>query len=139
MINVLFYSIFCFIGLFFGDYVFNGKRIVEAKAKGKPFLMFVYHGATQAIIQCWVYQIFGIWVEKSEFWFGILFIFTYTLITHTLTDYWKTKVTLNDQYNENGSFNKSRWWFIFGVDQLIHNISILIMIGITLWMNVFSR
>ena len=109
-----------FICHFLADYThLSTTWMLTAKQLGKPLFPILTHASIHATLMSIV---LAITIGFNQTW---LYLVIFQLITHFLIDVWKGRM--------NGWFPKlkspaNKWhWIVFGFDQLLHAIVIIIM------------
>jgi hypothetical protein len=121
--------IFLLIGLFvchfLGDYVLSTSWMLAAKKIGKPVLPILAHGAVHTALMA------ALLILLKGVTPAVLIALVIQLVSHTYTDITKGRITAS-KAEVFGDISKPRFWWLFGVDQLAHQIIILIMAALVL-------
>jgi hypothetical protein len=112
-----------FICHFLADYThLSTNWMLNAKRLGKPFYPIFTHAFIHASLMLAVLSLFGI------IGFKLLILFLIQLITHFLIDVWKGR--MNGWFPELQSPANKWHWVVFGFDQFLHALVIIIMVSL---------
>jgi len=110
----------CFqISHFIFDFVFRTNSMIEAKKFSKPIFPIIEH----AILHAFSFYLIG---SMFKFPFEINFtIYLIEFVSHFLIDYFKGFI---NRFNSiTNDVSKSMFWTLFGFDQFLHQIIIIII------------
>ena len=114
-----------FVGHYLGDYThLSTKWMLDAKRLGEPVYPIFIHALIHALF---VFIIAGIFSNKGDI---VVRCFVFELLTHWIIDILKGR--LNAWVPSVSQPQNKAHWYIFGLDQLLHQI---VLIGI--WYNLF--
>jgi hypothetical protein len=110
------------IGHFIGDYThLSTNWMLSAKRLGKPLTPIFIHALIHTLLVQVVLMLFNV--------FGITMciLMAFELITHFLIDVLKGR--LNGWFPSLQKPTNKFHWYIFGLDQLLHQVVIILMVG----------
>jgi hypothetical protein len=110
-----------FICHFLADYThLSTSWMLNAKRLGKPLFPILQHACVHALLMT-VFLLFATSLSQ----FQIIYITSFQLITHFLIDVWKGR--MNGRFPSLQSPANKWHWIVFGFDQLLHAIVIIVM------------
>lgn len=95
------------------------KKLLEAKESGSPLFPIFLHALAHAIVMSLTVYLYTGSLTKAKF------AFLFEFITHFIIDVWKGK--MNKWYPIFKDVKSKHHWILFGFDQLLHFIVIIII------------
>lgn len=99
--------------------------MLNAKRLGSPLLPILAHASIHSLLMGFWIILYSYLIPKSISWNIWLNVVLFQLVTHFIIDTWKGKMNYWFPNLQNPT-NKSHW-IVFGFDQLLHNIVIILM------------
>lgn len=109
---------------FLADYCLTTPQMIEAKASGKHTQHIVLHAAVHAVLMGVVLAVFGVAFTI------VLGLVALELVSHCLIDYFKG--FLSRKYLSLGDNTKKPFWILYGLDQLLHLMVVVVMVYFSL-------
>jgi hypothetical protein len=119
--NNIFLVLTLFLAHYLGDFThLSTPKMLEAKRFADKKMPILAHAFVHAILQAFVFAVFGFSVNAvaSSFFAHLFF--------HFCIDVWKGKMNANFEILQNPA--KKPHWYIFGLDQFFHQVTILIVV-----------
>ena len=104
---------------FLGDFTPLNQWFIEAKRYGKPIGLVAGHGAVNGVL-------YGLAIWLFLDWKAGMFAFGIETVTHTIIDLLKGRI--NRWFPVVEDTNKPIFWTIMGVDQLLHQIVMIVIV-----------
>lgn len=104
------------------DFCLTTPRMIEAKAKGDPWMPIVGHASVHAVLMGGVMCLFGFE------WLLCLYLACFQLVTHFSIDLAKGLLTGNSATLADNTGKP--FWMLYGLDQLLHLIAIVMMVAV---------
>ncbi len=114
---------------FLADFPLSNKWMLDAKQKGTPFFPILVHAGVHAVLMGIVLILFL--HDEPNGWFYILKLIPFQWFTHFGIDVLKGKTMV--WYPSTADPKNKIYWLLFGFDQFLHAVVILLMVTWEIW------